>query len=94
VEAENVDGEVGDSVTKIPAVRNWKRELRFLALSGEIVPDHESPTPFIKVLKVVIELAHVWIGPFDERPSPQGVQKGQRHGGFGRLQLARYPIRE
>jgi hypothetical protein len=79
VEAENVDGEVGDSVTEIPAVRNWKQELRFLARSGEIAPEHEPPTPFTKVLKIVIELTQVWVGPFNERPSPQGVQKGQRH---------------
>ena len=79
MEAENVGGEVGDSVTKIPVVRNWKQKPRFLARSGEITPDHDPPTPFTRFMKVVIELTHVRIGPFNERPSPQGVQKGQRH---------------
>ncbi|KAE9376147.1 hypothetical protein N431DRAFT_543445 [Stipitochalara longipes BDJ] len=45
----------GYSENKVPKVKKWKEELRFLAFGGETCPDHKSLAPFTTVLKVTIE---------------------------------------
>ncbi|PMD45795.1 hypothetical protein L207DRAFT_630183 [Hyaloscypha variabilis F] len=45
----------GNSKTKVPEVKKWKEQLRFIALGGETCPNHESLAPFTAVLKVTIE---------------------------------------
>jgi hypothetical protein len=44
----------------MPATRNWKQELRFLAIGEDACPNHEPLADFKKLSKVTIERGHTF----------------------------------